>query len=85
MTSNQSQPPSTLLGTLNEVCILTPHLYKTLDNLTRLGMGPFRVFKFDSSTVPKQELHGKTGSDLFEVLVAFAQSPDADQPVFEII
>ncbi|KAI9166355.1 hypothetical protein HJFPF1_02455 [Paramyrothecium foliicola] len=79
------QPPSSLLGALNEVCIVTPDLYKTLDNLTRLGMGPFRVFHFNSDTVPRQQLNGEDGSDLFELIVAFAQDPDANQPVIEIM
>jgi hypothetical protein len=80
-----SKPPGSVIGSLNEVCIVTPDLYTTLDNLTRLGMGPFRVFNFDSTTVPKQQLRGKEGSDLYEVLVAFAETSDEQQPVIEIM
>jgi hypothetical protein len=76
-------PP--ILGSLEEVCIVTPDLYKTQDGLTRLGLGPFRVFTFNSLTVPKQELPGQIGSDLFEILVAFVQHEDAREPVIEIM
>ncbi|KAH6656650.1 Glyoxalase/Bleomycin resistance protein/Dioxygenase superfamily-domain-containing protein [Truncatella angustata] len=83
--SSSMQVPSPILGSLNEICIVTPNLYKTLDSLTRLGLGPFRVFMFDSTTVPKQELRGKQGSDLYTMHVAFAQNPDPNEPVVEII
>lgn len=78
-------PSKSILGSLNEVCIVTPNLYKTLDGLTRLGIGPFRVFTFDSTTVPRQELHGEAGPDLYEVLVAFAEHPDPKEPIIEIM
>ncbi|KAF7516536.1 hypothetical protein G7054_g14118 [Neopestalotiopsis clavispora] len=81
-TATSSRP---ILGSLNEVCIVTPHLYKTLDNLGRLGLGPFRVFDFDSDTVPEQELRGQHGSDLYTMLVAFAENPDPREPVLEVI
>ncbi|KAL4949231.1 hypothetical protein BDW69DRAFT_174860 [Aspergillus filifer] len=83
MASNE--PPSPILGDLNEVCIVTPRLYKTLDHLIRLGLGPFRIFAFNSTTVPKQQLRDKEGSDLFEILVAFSQPPDDQGPVMEIM
>ncbi|ETS77521.1 hypothetical protein PFICI_11395 [Pestalotiopsis fici W106-1] len=90
MTSSSAEPKTAtssrpILGSLNEICIVTPHLYQTLDNLGRLGLGPFRVFDFNSETVPEQELRGKKGSDLFTLLVAFAESPDPREPVLEII
>ncbi|KAL4791704.1 hypothetical protein BDV19DRAFT_392914 [Aspergillus venezuelensis] len=84
MTSNHPPPP--ILGSLNETCIVTSSLYRTLDNLSRLGLGPFRVFKFNSTTVPRQQLRDKADSDLFEILAAFASPPDDDnQPVLEIM
>lgn len=73
------------LGAINEVCIVTPSLYKTIDNLSRTGIGPFRVFRFDSTTVPKQQLHETNGSNLFEILVAFAHAPNPKDPVIEIM
>lgn len=80
-----STPTRPILGSLNEICIVTPHLYKTLDNLTRLGLGPFRVFDFNSDTVPEQELRGQKGSDLYTMLVAFAENPNPREPVLEVI
>ncbi|KAK6197140.1 hypothetical protein LQW54_010882 [Pestalotiopsis sp. IQ-011] len=78
-------PTRPILGSLNEICIVTPHLYKTLDNLTSLGLGPFRVFDFNSDSVPEQELRGQKGNDLYTMLVAFAENPNPREPVLEVI
>lgn len=80
-----STPTRPILGSLNEICIVTPDLYKTLDNLTRIGLGPFRVFDFNSNSVPEQELRGQKGSDLYTMLVAFAENPNPREPVLEVI
>ncbi|KAI1844162.1 hypothetical protein JX266_009646 [Neoarthrinium moseri] len=79
--------PPPILGSLSEICIVTPSLHSTLDSLTRLGLGPFRTFVFDGTTVTGQELGGQCGGDLYTMRVAFAHnhSGDAREPVLEIM
>ncbi|KAJ9624734.1 hypothetical protein H2204_010636 [Knufia peltigerae] len=68
-----SSPSAKILGDINEICIVTPDIYKTIDGLTKLGVGPFQIYEFNSTTVPRQELYGKRGTDLFRIKVAFAK------------
>ncbi|KAL6247050.1 hypothetical protein RBB50_006358 [Rhinocladiella similis] len=65
--------PSPILGNIAEICIVTPGIYSTIDGLTKLGIGPFQIFEFNSTTVPRQEHYGKQGTDLFRIKVAFAK------------
>ena len=53
-----------------EICIVTADIKHTLEGLVKLGIGPFEVFDFNSSTVTEQTIKGKTA--LFEIKVAFA-------------
>ena len=76
-------PSKDILGNIAEVCIVTPDLYSTIDGLTKLGIGPFRIFDFNNESVKDQELRGKTAEDLFEVKVAFTEQPSG--MVFEIM
>ena len=76
-------PLKDILGNIAEVCIVTPNLFSKIDALTKLGIGPFRIFDFNSKTVKNQELHGSKGDDLFEIKVAFAEQPNG--LVFEIM
>ena len=62
---------SSLLGSITEVCIVTPDIYSTATGLTRLGIGPFQIFTFNSSTVTDR-IYRNQPSD-FELKVAFAK------------
>ncbi|KAF7195043.1 hypothetical protein HII31_03717 [Pseudocercospora fuligena] len=59
------------LGNAIEICIVTPNLKSTLEGLVRLGIGPFKIFKFTPETVTNQMIHGKPAS--FSIDVAFAE------------
>jgi methylmalonyl-CoA/ethylmalonyl-CoA epimerase len=87
MSVEQQQPASasstlgsSILGSITEVCIVTPDLYKSADGLMRLGIGPFQVFDFNSKTVIQREYKGEAGD--FELKVAFAQQGSL---VFELM
>lgn len=82
MSALQSTGSKTFLGKLTEICFVTPDLYKTIDGLTSLGLGPFQVFSFNDKTV-KDRKFGKAEGD-FELLVAFYTHPVQDI-VFEIM
>ncbi|TKA61669.1 hypothetical protein B0A49_11554 [Cryomyces minteri] len=51
-----------------------------MDGLLRLGIGPFQVFEFNSTTVPEQRYRGRSGS--FALKVCFAKQNDL---TFEIM
>ena len=67
--------PPPVLSSLNEMCIVAHNLYITLDGLKHLGIDPFRIVTLNSTTVPKQELHVKSSTDIFEILIVFAHNP----------
>lgn len=62
-------PP--VLGNINEICLVTPNIYETMDGLQPLGIGHFTVYRFDSNTVTNRQLNGEAAD--FELLVAFAR------------
>ncbi|KIW10419.1 hypothetical protein PV08_11382 [Exophiala spinifera] len=68
-----SASPSGMLGNIAEICIVTPDIYRTIDGLTMLGIGPFQIFEFNSATVPRQQHYGRRGTDLFRIKAAFAK------------
>ncbi|KAI4223084.1 MAG: hypothetical protein L6R36_005686 [Xanthoria steineri] len=72
--------PVPFLGTITEVCIVTPDHRTTMDGLLRLGIGPFQVFDFTPITVPTRRFRGLDGD--FELKVCFAKQGDL---VFEIM
>lgn len=71
MASHKASSP--ILGNIAELCIVSPDVYTTIDGFMKIGIGPFQVFNFTSSTVTGQELYGKQGTDLFRIKVAFAK------------
>ncbi len=75
-----STPTLSFLGSITEVCIVTPDHKKTMDGLLRLGIGPFQIFDFNSSTVSNSNFRGKLSS--FELKVCFAKQGDL---TFEIM
>ena len=58
------------LGNVVEICIVTPDHRKTMDGLLKLGIGPFQVHTFNSSTVSAQTFR-KQPAD-FSLIVCFA-------------
>lgn len=70
--SSPPLPSKDILGSVIEICIVTPSLRSTISSLRRLGIGPFKVYHFNSATVIDQEFRGQRGKDLFEIMVGFA-------------
>lgn len=64
-------PASPFLGSITEVCIVTADHQATMDGLLRVGIGPFQVFDFTSSTVSDRSFRGNSGS--YELKVCFAK------------
>jgi methylmalonyl-CoA/ethylmalonyl-CoA epimerase len=58
------------LGNIMEVCIVTQDCYRTMAGLVRLGVGPFRVYTFDHTTVTNPTYRGEPNS--FSLRVCFA-------------
>lgn len=71
MSSNRYPP---ILGNINEICLVTPDIYKTIDDLQPLGVGSFTIHRFDANTVINRRLDGESAD--FELLVAFARQND---------
>ena len=58
------------LGKIVEVCLVTADHQRTMEGLVRLGIGPFRVYTFDSDDVADQTYAGQ--SSPFSLQVCFA-------------
>lgn len=64
MTSNiKVTSPTTLsnsfIGNVVQICVVTPDLYLTLANFVKLGIGPWRIYTFDTDNVIDQTYKGK--------------------------
>jgi methylmalonyl-CoA/ethylmalonyl-CoA epimerase len=62
------------LGKIVEVCIVTEDHRRTMAGLVRLGIGPFRVYTFDSSNLTAPTYRGE--SSPFGLKVCFATNND---------
>ncbi|MCF1494380.1 VOC family protein [Agrobacterium vitis] len=60
------------LGNVVELAIVTGDHKRTMDGLLKLGIGPWRVYKFSPENTENQTYKGKPVS--FELIVCFAQS-----------
>jgi hypothetical protein len=58
------------LGQPIEICTVTADIKKTIEGLVKLGIGPFKIFSFNPSTVTEQTIRGNPTA--FELKVAFA-------------
>ncbi|VUC32071.1 unnamed protein product [Clonostachys rosea] len=65
---------TSFLGKVVEICIVSLDCRKTIAELSKLGIGPFRMFEFNSETVSDRQYRGQAGD--FELLVAFATYGD---------
>lgn len=74
ITSIASSQPTPFLGKVVEICIVSSDCRKTVSELTKLGIGPFRIFEFNKNTVSDRYFRGQSAN--FELLVAFADTGD---------
>lgn len=61
---------NSFLGRLQEICFVTADYRRTMEGLVRLGIGPWRVHTFDSSTVSERTYRGAPAD--FGIKVCFA-------------
>lgn len=61
---------NTFLGSLTEICFVTRDHRRTMRGLVQLGIGPWRVYTFDSTTLTDQTYHQKP--DDYAIKVCFA-------------
>lgn len=80
MVLSASTMSNTFLGDLIEVCFATEDCSRTMQGMVRLGIGPWRVYTFDGSTVAGREYGGEPAD--WALKVAFA---DVGDIAFEIM
>ena len=61
---------NSFLGGLLEICLVTRDHQRTMEGLVRLGIGPWRVYTFDSRTVTERTYHGQAAD--YGIRVCFA-------------
>jgi methylmalonyl-CoA/ethylmalonyl-CoA epimerase len=59
---------------LIEICFVTADYRRTMEGLVRLGIGPWRVYTFDSTTVTDRTYHGSSAD--YAIKVCFADVGD---------
>jgi len=65
---------NSFLGKLIEICLVTADHRRTMEGLVRLGIGPWRVYTFDSATVTDRTFRGEPAD--FAIKVCFADVGD---------
>ena len=65
---------NSFLGGLLEICFVTADHQRTMEGLVRLGIGPWRIYTFDSTTVAEGTYRGDAAE--FAIKVCFAAVGD---------
>lgn len=65
---------NSFLGNLIEICFVTRDHQRTMEGLVRLGIGPWRVYTFDSTTVTQRTYKGAEAD--WAIKVCFADVGD---------
>jgi glyoxalase/bleomycin resistance protein/dioxygenase superfamily protein len=65
---------NSFLGGLIEICIVTRDHQRTMEGLVRLGIGPWRIYTFDSRTVAERTYDGAEAD--WAIKVCFADVRD---------
>jgi methylmalonyl-CoA/ethylmalonyl-CoA epimerase len=65
---------NSFLGGLIEICLVTSDHQRAMEGLVRLGIGPWRVYTFDSRTVTQRTYHGEKAD--WAIKVCFADVGD---------
>lgn len=78
-----STMPKAFLGSMIEICIVSSDIKRTIDGLSTLGIGPFKIYDFNSKTVTHRTFRGQASD--FELRVAFAQQGDMTWEIMQPI
>jgi hypothetical protein len=65
---------NSFLGNLIEICFVTRDHQRTMEGLVRLGIGPWRIYTFDSRTVTQRTYRGADAD--YAIKVCFADVGD---------
>lgn len=65
---------NSFLGKIIEICLVTADHQRTMEGLVRLGIGPWRVYTFDSTTVTDRRHDGEPAD--WAIKVCFADVGD---------
>ncbi|MBE9140209.1 VOC family protein [Nodosilinea sp. LEGE 07088] len=69
---NSLQLSQPFLGDIVEICIVTRDHQRTMAGLVKLGIGPWRIYTFDETTVAEQTYRGKSAK--YAIKVCFAKA-----------
>jgi len=54
-----------------QICVVTRDIYRTMDGMIRLGIGPWAVYTFDDTTVSEMTYRGGPGDYSMKLCLAF--------------
>jgi len=57
-----------------QVCVVTRDIYRTMDGMIKLGIGPWAVYTFDSTTVSDMTYRGQPADYAMKLCLAFTGS-----------
>ena len=69
-----------ILGNIVQICCVTRDHKRTMDGLLKLGIGPWRIYNFNSQTTSDTQYKGKPHS--FSAIMGYADSANT---MFEIV
>jgi len=78
---SETQLANSFLGDLIEICIVTADHQRTMEGLVRLGIGPWRVYTFDASTVTERTYHGESAD--YAIKVCFAEAANVTWEIMQ--
>lgn len=78
---SESRLSNTFLGDLIEICIVTSDHRRVMEGLVALGIGPWRVYTFDASTVTERTYRGEAAD--FALKVCFAEAANVTWEIMQ--
>lgn len=63
---------NSFVGDTTQICVVTRDIFRTLSQFVRIGVGPWRIYTFDSTTVKDQTFRGKSQSQSLKLALAWS-------------
>lgn len=65
---------NSFLGDTIQICVVTSEFFRTIDGFIKLGIGPWRIYTFDSNSVAEQTYRGRSQSYSMRLALAYTGS-----------
>lgn len=70
--TSETSLANSFLGDTIQVCVVTKDMYRTMDGMVKLGIGPWRVYEFNSQNCKDMTFRGQPANYSMKLCLAFS-------------